>query len=99
MKTIRSQGPFIGFAWKQKIFLQKVYGTLESNKPLDDLRDTLRENFKITYILEGLSLKLWWVRSVRGKPYEMDLTPQGFTLVPHEIFVVRLWSELYCLEN
>ena len=48
-----------------------MYGTLESDKPLDDLRDTLRKNFKITFILEGLSLKL--VRIVREKPYKMNL--------------------------
>ena len=44
---------------ESKRFLQKVYGTLESDKSLDDLRGTLRKNFKITFILEGLSLKLW----------------------------------------
>ena len=46
------------------MFCKRCKG-LESDKPLDGLWDTLRKNFKITYILEGASLKLWWVGSVK----------------------------------
>ena len=46
------------------MFCKRCKG-LESDKPLDDLWDTLRKNFKTTYILEGVSLKLWWVGSVK----------------------------------
>ena len=46
------------------MFCKTCKGFLESDQPLYDLWDMLRKNFKITYILEGVSLKLWWVGSV-----------------------------------
>ena len=63
-------------------------GFLESDTPLDDQRDMLRKNLKITYSLEGLSLKLWL--EVSDKSLRLgNLTQQSFTVVLHEIFVVQ----------
>ena len=86
MKTMRFSGSFLWFCLKTKAFCKGA----RDFYPLDDQQDTLHKNFKITCILEGLSLKLRWMGSVRQKPNEVNLTPQCFTLVRHEIFVARL---------
>ena len=101
LKTIGFSGSFHWFCLKTKdVFFKRCSGFLESDMPLNDLRDTLGKTFKITYILEGVSLKLWWMGNVtEKKPNEVNLTPSSLTLsiarnfcCPIMIWTCKVWK-------